>query len=72
MERIDQGLAKGLRPGADREATPVCVNACPTKARTFGNLDDPDSEVSILIKQRKGLQLHPEYGTDPSVYYVIR
>jgi len=72
IERVDEGLAKGLRPGVDREATPVCVNACPTKARTFGDLDDPDSEVSILIKQRKGLQLHPEYGTDPSVYYVIR
>ncbi len=72
MERIDQGLAKGLRPGADREATPVCVNACPTKARTFGDLNDPDSEISTLIKQRKGLQLHPEYGTDPSVYYIIR
>ncbi len=72
MERIDQGLAKGLRPGADREATPVCVNACPPKARTFGDLNDPDSEISTLIKQRQGLQLHPEYGTDPSVYYVIR
>ena len=72
MERIDQGLAKGLRPGTDREATPVCVNACPPKARTFGDLNDPDSEISTLIKHRKGLQLHPEYGTDPSVYYVIR
>lgn len=72
MERIDQGLAKGLIPGADREATPVCVNACPPKARTFGDLDDPDSEISTLIKHRKGQPLHPEYGTDPSVYYVIR
>ena len=72
MERIDQGLAKGLIPGADREATPVCVNACPPKARTFGDLDDPDSEISTLIKHRKGQQLHTEYGTDPSVYYVIR
>ncbi|MFC2122357.1 4Fe-4S dicluster domain-containing protein [Bacteroidota bacterium] len=72
IERIDEGLANGLRPGVDREATPVCVNACPPKARTFGDLDDPDSDISILIKQRKGLQLHPEYGTDPSVYYVIR
>jgi len=72
IERIDEGLANGLKPGVDWEATPVCVNACPTNARTFGDLDDPDSEVSILIKQRKGLQLHPEYGTDPSVYYVIR
>ena len=72
IERIDQGLARGLRPGLDREATPVCVNACPTKARTFGDLDDPVSDVCSLINQRRGIQLHPEYGTDPSVYYLIR
>ena len=72
VERVDEGLAKGLKPGVDREATPVCVNACPTKARTFGDLGDPESEVSILIKQRNGLPLHPEYGTEPSVYYITR
>jgi phenylacetyl-CoA:acceptor oxidoreductase subunit 1 len=71
-ERIDEGLKKGLKPGVDREATPACVIACPVKARTFGDLDDPNSEVSQLIKQKKGFQLHPEYGTDPSVYYINR
>jgi phenylacetyl-CoA:acceptor oxidoreductase subunit 1 len=70
MERIDAGLAKGLKPGVDREATPACVNTCPARALTFGDLDDPDSEVSRLIRQRKGFQLHPEYGTDPSIYFI--
>lgn len=69
-EKIDEGISKGLKPGVDREATPACVNNCPTKARHFGKLDDPDSEVSILIRQRKGFQLHPEFGTNPSVYYI--
>jgi phenylacetyl-CoA:acceptor oxidoreductase subunit 1 len=69
-ERIDAGLAKGLKPGVDREATPACVNTCPARALTFGDLDDPDSEVSRLIKERKGFQLHPEYETDPSVYFI--
>jgi len=70
MERIDAGLAKGLKPGVDREATPVCVINCPTKAMYFGDLDDPYSEVSELIKERRGKPLHPEYGTEPSIYYL--
>ena len=70
MERIDAGLAKGLKPGIDRDATPACVNTCQARALTFGDLDDPDSEVSKLIKEKNGFQLHPEYGTDPSVYYI--
>ena len=69
-ERIDKGIARGLKPGVDREATPACVIACPPKARYFGDLDDPDSEVSRLIKEKRGFQLHPEYGTDPCVYYI--
>jgi len=70
MDRIDAGLAKGLVPGKDREATPACVNACQARALTFGDLDDPESEVSKLIKEKNAFQLHPEYGTDPSVYYI--
>lgn len=70
MERIDAGLAKGLKPGVDREATPACVNTCPARALTFGDLDDPNSEVRRLIRDYKGFQLHPEYDTDPSIYYI--
>jgi phenylacetyl-CoA:acceptor oxidoreductase subunit 1 len=69
-ERIDAGLALGLKPGIDRAATPACVNTCVARALTFGDLDDPESAVSRLIRERKGFQLHPEYGTDPSIFYV--
>ena len=69
MERIDDGISKGLRPGIDRDATPACVNACPSRALTFGDLDDPESEVRRLINSYMGFQLHPEYDTDPSTYY---
>ncbi|MFC2068779.1 4Fe-4S dicluster domain-containing protein [Chloroflexota bacterium] len=70
MERIDIGLANSLKPGVDRDATPNCVNTCPTGSRHFGDLDDPNSEVSRLIREHKGQQFHPEYGTDPSTYYI--
>jgi len=70
LERIDAGLAKGLKPGVDREATPACVNVCQARALTFGDLDDPDSEVRRLIRESAGFQLHPEYDTDPSIYYI--
>jgi phenylacetyl-CoA:acceptor oxidoreductase 27-kDa subunit len=69
-ERVDAGLQKGLKPGIDREATPACVITCGPQARHFGDLDDPQSEVSRLIKENKGWQLHPEYGTNPSLYYI--
>lgn len=70
IERIEKGLREGLKPGVDREATPACVNNCPVDARSFGDLDDTNSKILILIRQRKGFQLHPEFGTEPSVYYI--
>jgi molybdopterin-containing oxidoreductase family iron-sulfur binding subunit len=48
---------------------PMCVVCCPTRARTYGDLDDPDSAVSRLIREKGAYQLLPERGTDPKTYY---
>jgi phenylacetyl-CoA:acceptor oxidoreductase subunit 1 len=69
-QRIDQGLANGLTPGVDPEATPACVNICPVGARVFGDLNDPDSKVSKAIAANPTLRLREELGTEPSVYYI--
>jgi Fe-S-cluster-containing dehydrogenase component len=68
--RIDRGLAMGLKPGVDTEATPACVVACPVGARVFGDLNDPESEVSILVSKHMTHRLREDLGTKPRVYYM--
>jgi phenylacetyl-CoA:acceptor oxidoreductase 27-kDa subunit len=68
--KIDAGVKAGLTPGVDRDATPACVNTCMAAARYFGDLDDPNSNVSQLITSGRAVQLLSELGTQPKVYYI--
>lgn len=70
IHRIDAGLAQGLMPGEDPEATPACVNICPVHARYFGNLKDPNSGISKVLRANPTLRLREDLGTDPAVYYI--
>ena len=52
------------------EKVPRCVESCPTDALIFGDLDDPESEVSRLLASGATEVLHPEYGLEEKVRYI--
>jgi tetrathionate reductase subunit B len=49
---------------------PACVDACPTGCRVFGDLDDPDSRISVLAAAQQLDVWKPEANTRPRVFYV--
>jgi DMSO reductase family type II enzyme iron-sulfur subunit len=57
--RLEQGVAN------------ACARQCPGRIRHVGYLDDKESSVYKLVHEWKvAIPLHPEYGTQPNVYYV--
>jgi Fe-S-cluster-containing dehydrogenase component len=57
--RLDEGVKE-----------PRCVEACPTGALVFGDMDDPNSEIAKLASAMSVEDYHPEYETAPLVKYV--
>lgn len=50
---------------------PACLEACPTGSRKFGNLLDPNSEVSMILKTKRVFVLKEELNTVPSFFYYF-
>ena len=48
---------------------PACAEACPTGARVFGNLLDPDSEIRWVLAHKNVFRLKEELGTEPRFWY---
>ncbi|WP_211204566.1 4Fe-4S dicluster domain-containing protein [Ammonifex degensii] len=58
-------------PRLEEGKPPMCVLACAGKAIFFGDLNNPQSKVSKLVRQYKvALPLHPEYNTQPNIFYI--
>ena len=49
---------------------PACVEVCPSKARIFGDQDDPNAEIAKVLKAQKSFSLQEDKGTKPNVHYV--
>ena len=58
VQRVEKGL------------NPACADTCPVFAITFGDLDDPNSEVSAQLKTRQSFRLLEEWDTKPRVHYL--
>ena len=50
---------------------PACLEACPTGARVFGNILDPDSEIRWVVENKRTFVLKEELGTKPRFYYFF-
>jgi DMSO reductase family type II enzyme iron-sulfur subunit len=61
----------GCFPRIEKGVATACVAQCVGRAMHVGFIDDVDSSVYKLVKQWKvALPLHPEFGTEPNVFYV--
>lgn len=50
---------------------PACLEACPTGARVFGNILDPDSDIRWVLENKRVFVLKEELGTKPRFYYFF-
>ena len=87
LDKMDAAVADGTEPDPVRAGTvekctlcnhrleegrePACVEGCPARALTFGDLNDPDSRASQLLSERAYETLLPDAGTSPNTYYLL-
>ncbi|MCP4757152.1 MAG: 4Fe-4S dicluster domain-containing protein [Proteobacteria bacterium] len=70
----ERGVVEKCNLCAERLAVgkmPACVEVCPEKCLTFGDLNDPNSEIRQVLKSNNTIQRKSELGTGPSVFYIV-
>lgn len=64
------GKCNGCYKRRDRDLPPACMVLCPARARHWGDLDDPESDISQFLQGKTVEKLEESAGTDPQCYYV--
>jgi molybdopterin-containing oxidoreductase family iron-sulfur binding subunit len=71
IQNVKQNAKSESRQIKDGEIQPACVTACPANAMVFGNVNDPQSRVSRLMKMNRKYRLLEDLGIRPSVTYLV-
>jgi molybdopterin-containing oxidoreductase family iron-sulfur binding subunit len=66
----ERAAAQENRHVRDGEVVPACVQACPTEAFAFGNMQDPNSTVSKIASTNRGYRSLGELNTKPAIVYL--
>ena len=78
VQRIREARAAATRHGSPKDklpdgtVTPACMEVCPTGAIVFGDVNDPESEVSALASSPRAMKLLEMTGVKPSVSYLTK
>ena len=75
VQRIQAGKLSAKRDGRkmkDGDVKTACAAACPSNAIVFGDMNDPNSEISKLYKNERSYHMLEEVGIKPSVVYMTK
>jgi len=70
IRNADQVAKREGRALRDKDVVPACGAACPASAIVFGDISDPQSEVSKLSRNNRGFHVLEELGTKPAITYL--